>query len=83
LNDLQRAQLAPKRAAGEAALKLMDDHLAGREWFVGDLISLADIALFAYTHVAGEGDFDLTRYPNVLAWIERVKQQPGFLPIEA
>jgi glutathione S-transferase len=83
LNDLQRAQLAPKRAAGEAALKLMDDHLAGREWFVGDLISLADIALFAYSHVAGEGDFDLTRYPNVLAWIERVKQQPGFLPIEA
>ena len=83
LNDLQRAQLGPKRDAGDAALKLMDDHLADRDWFVGAGISLADIALFAYTHVADEGDFDLARYPKVSGWIERVKQQPGFVPIDA
>lgn len=83
LNEMQRAQLEPKRAAGEAALKLMDEHLAGRDWFVGDRISLADIALFAYTHVAGEGRFDLARYPNVLAWLDRVKALPRFIAIAA
>ena len=59
LNDLQRAQLPGKRAAGDAALKLMDEHLAGRRFFVGDRLSLADIALFAYTHVAEDGGYRL------------------------
>lgn len=83
LNDLQRLQMPPKRQAGNAALKLMEDHLNGREWFVGDGLSLADICLFAYTHVAGDAEFDLQRYPHVLEWIERVKGQPRFIPIEA
>ena len=83
LSDLQRLQMPPKRKAGNAALKLMDDHLGGREWFVGDELSLADICLFAYTHVAGDADFDLGRYPNVLEWIERMKAHPRFLPMEA
>ena len=52
-----------KRAAGEAALKLMDEHLGGRDWFVGDAITLADISLFAYTHVAEDGGFEPRRYP--------------------
>jgi glutathione S-transferase len=83
LTELQRLQMAPKRQAGNAALKLMEDHLNGRDWFVGDQVSLADICLFAYTHVAGDADFDLSRYPNVLAWIERVMEQPQYVPMGA
>jgi len=83
LNDLQRLQMPPKRQQGNAALKLMDDHLGGREWFVGDEVTLADICLFAYTHVAGDAEFDLKRYPNVLSWVERMKGHPRFLPMDA
>ena len=83
LSDLQRLQMPTKRQAGEAALKLMNDHLDGREWFVGEAISLADVCLFAYTHVAGDAEFDLSRYPHVLAWIERVKGDPRYLPMDA
>jgi glutathione S-transferase len=79
LSDLQRVQMPGKRQQGHAALKLMDEQLGGRDWFVGDSISLADICLFAYTHVAGEADFDLQRYSNVLAWIERVKAEPRYI----
>ena len=82
LNELQRLQMGPKREAGNAALKLMDDHLAGREWFVGDRITLADICLFAYTHVAGDADFRLNAFPNVVAWLDRVTREPGFIPME-
>jgi glutathione S-transferase len=83
LTELQRLQMTGKRVAGNEALKLMDDHLAGREWIVGDHMTLADICLFAYTHVAGEGDFDLKRYPHVVEWIERVKGQPRYLAMNA
>ena len=83
LNDAQRLQMAPKRQAGNAALKLMDEHLSGRDWFVGDAISLADICLFAYTHVADEADFDLELYPNVIRWMEQIMTQPGYIPMDA
>ena len=83
LNELQRALLPGKREAGDAALRLMDEHLAGRDFFVGGRLSLADIALYAYTHVADEGGFDLARYPAVASWLERVAAQPGHLPMEA
>jgi glutathione S-transferase len=73
--------LPVKREAGEAALALMDRHLADREWFVGDSLSLADICLFPYSSVAEEGGFDLARYPAVGAWLNRVAAQPGHLPI--
>src|SRR5690349_7205452 len=73
LNDVQRVQMPVKRKAGNEALKLMDDHLAGREWFVGTQMSLADIVLFAYTHLAGEADFNLGQYPRVQQWIELIK----------
>ncbi len=81
LTDLQRAQLPSRRAAGEAALALMDEHLQGRPFLVGDALTLADIALFAYTHVAGEGGFDLARYPAVAAWLARVASLPGHIAI--
>jgi glutathione S-transferase len=61
----------------------MDDHLKRADWFVGGALTLADICLFAYTHVAEAGEYDLTRYPAVEAWIERVKTEPGFVPFDA
>jgi glutathione S-transferase len=83
LSDAQRAQIPAKRAAGEAALALMDAHLARRPWFVGDGPTLADIALYAYTHVADEGGFALGDYPAVQAWLKRVAAAPGFIPLDA
>lgn len=83
LDDLQRALLPGKRAGGEAALRLMDDHLAGRDWFVGDAPSLADICLYAYSHVAEEGGFVLSPFPAVRAWIARVAAIQGYIPIDA
>jgi glutathione S-transferase len=83
LSDQQRMQMPGKRQAGNAALKLMNEHLNGREWFVGDEMTLADICLFAYTHVAGDADFDLKLYPHVLEWIEHIKGQPRFLAMDA
>jgi len=79
LSDAQRGLIPSKREAGEAALKLMDEHLARRSWFVGGRLSLADIALYAYSHVAGEGGFDLGRYPAVAAWLGRVAAEPGYV----
>jgi glutathione S-transferase len=83
LTELQRLQITGKRLAGNAALKLMDEHLSARGWFVADTMSLADICLFAYTHVAGDADFDLHRYPHVLEWVEQIKGQPRYLPMDA
>jgi len=81
LTELQRAQLPVKRAAGNAALTLMDEHLAQTPFFVGGRFTLADIALYAYTHVCEEGGFELHRYPAVQAWIERVAALPGHIAI--
>ncbi|WP_326524852.1 glutathione S-transferase family protein [Sphingomonas sp.] len=77
LSAAQAAQLDGKRAAGDAALALMDEHLVARDWFVGDGVTLADIALYPYTARAGEGGFDLDRYPAVQAWLRRVASLPG------
>ena len=81
LSDLQRANLPAKQAGGEAALALMDEHLGRRDWFVGDGVTLADIALYAYTHVAEEGGFSLQPYPAVRAWLARVAALPGHVKI--
>ncbi|WBO23685.1 glutathione S-transferase family protein [Sphingomonas abietis] len=83
LSAAQAASLPAKRAAGEAALALMDAHLAGRDFFVGGTLSLADIALYAYTHVAGEGGFDLDRWPAIRAWLARVAVMPGYIPMNS
>jgi glutathione S-transferase len=68
---------------GTKALAAMERHLDGRAWLVGDGMTIADIALYAYTHVAGEGGFDLEPFPAIRAWLERVAAQPGHVPIEA
>jgi glutathione S-transferase len=83
LSELQCSLLPGKREAGEAALRLMDEHLETRDYFVGGRLSLADIALYAYTHVAPEGGFDLARYPAVERWLSRVAAIPGHLPMAA
>ena len=83
LSEVQRATLPGKQAAGEAALTLMDEHLTNRDWFVIDRLTLADIALYAYTHVAEEGGFSLQPYPAVRAWLDRVAALPRHLPITA
>jgi glutathione S-transferase len=75
------ALLASKRDGGWAALKVMEDYLGKHDFFVG-AYSIADIALFAYTHVANEGRFPLDEFPNTRAWIERVKAQPEFIPMD-
>jgi glutathione S-transferase len=75
------AVLAARREGGWAALRVMERHLAARDFFARDY-SIADIALFAYTHVAHEGGFPLDEFPNVRAWLERVRATPGFVPME-
>jgi glutathione S-transferase len=69
------------RPRGYDALAVMEAQLKSREWFVGERYSVADIALYAYTHVADEGGFDLAGYPAIRAWLERVKSQPRYIPI--
>ena len=83
LSEAQRGQIPARRAAGEAALDVMERHLAGRRYFVGNGLTLADVALYAYTHSAGEGGFDLTRWPAVQAWLGAVEAEPGYVAITA
>ena len=82
LTDAQRIQMTGKREAGIAALDLMDRHLSERKWFVADRFSLADICLFAYTHVADEADLDLEAYPEIIAWMERIMLMPEHVGLD-
>ena len=78
------ADRLPERiAAGERALAAMERHLDDRQFLVGDGITLADIALYAYTHVAGEGGFDLEPYPAIRSWLARVAAEPNHVSIAA
>jgi glutathione S-transferase len=76
-------RLDERVAAGYRALDALERHLDGRSWLVGDGMTLADIALYAYTHVAPEGGFKLDCYPAIGAWLERVAGEPGHVPIDA
>ena len=81
MNEERRVALESKRKLGYEALGVMEGHLGSRDFFVGDRYSVADIALYAYTHVADEGGFDLERFAAVRAWLERVESQPAHVPI--
>ena len=83
LLDARAAFVPDKRAKGEAALRVMEQHLAAHRYFAAERYTIADIALYAYTHVADEGGFDLAPYPALRAWLERVRTQPGHVPIDA
>ena len=74
---------AEKHAKGYAALDIMEQHLSGNNFFAGNQYTIADIALYAYTHVAEEGKFDLSSYPNISKWLGRVRGQPGHAPMAA
>lgn len=75
------AEVEAKRKAGVLALRALETQMSGREFLVGEHYSIADIALFAYTHVAPEGGFELTGYPAIRAWMNRVAAQPGHIAI--
>jgi len=82
LTPERQAAIEQKRPLGYAALDVMERHLRTRAFFVADRYSIADIALYAYTHVADEGGFDLAGYPAIDAWLDRVAAQPGHITID-
>ena len=83
LDSPRRADLAKLRERGYQALAVMEKHLAGNAWFSGHDYGIADIALFAYTHCAEDGGFDLSAYPHVGGWLARVRAVPSFVPMPA
>jgi glutathione S-transferase len=82
LSPLQELDLPGRVEKGYAALGVMEQHLARHQYFVGGRYGLADIALYAYTHVAPEGNFDLDHYPHVSSWLARVASQPGYVSMD-
>lgn len=74
-------ELPALRRKGHAALAVMEQHLARRDWLVGPGCTVADLALYAYTHCAQEGGFDLSSYPGVRRWLARVAAEPGHVPL--
>ncbi len=81
MTEERRLALETRQKLGYEALGVMEDHLSRNDYFVARRYTVADIALYAYTHVAGEGGFDLAGYPSVRAWLGRVAAQPGHIPI--
>lgn len=81
--EAHEARLQDKMAPGYAALDVMERHLGQRRYFVGDEYTIADIALFAYTHVAHEGGFDLAGYPAIRAWLDRVRAEADHVPMKS
>ena len=79
LTPERRAALVEKKRAGDAALGVMETHLASRTFFVGERYTIADIALYAYTHLAHQCDYDLTPFPAVRDWLDRVEAEPGYV----
>jgi len=81
-DSARRSELPHLAEKGRDALSVMDGHLSDQDYFAGNSYSIADIALYAYTHVAAEGGFDLTPYTHTRAWLERCQAQPGHIPIQ-
>ncbi|MDQ6645937.1 MAG: glutathione S-transferase family protein [Pseudomonadota bacterium] len=78
----RRSELPALHQRGMRTLAVMEQHLAANDWFVGGAYGVADIALYAYTHCAGEGGFDLSTFPNIGAWLGRAQAQPGHSPMQ-
>jgi glutathione S-transferase len=83
LPDDRKAEYESKQAGGYRALAVMEQQLKKMPFLTGDTITLADISLFAYTHVAHEGGFDLSAYPSIRNWINLIKNQNGYIPMKA
>lgn len=81
IDSPRRADLPNLRARGNQALAVMEKHLSSTVWFSSTGYGIADIALFAYTHCAADGGFDLSKFPKLTDWLARVRAQPGFVPM--
>ena len=81
LRERRKGEFPLLMERGNAALGVMETHLKKTDWFAGGRYSVADIALYGYTHCAAEGDFDLSLYPAVSAWLARVAERPGYIPL--
>jgi len=79
--EKKRALVPEWHAKGNAALAVMETHLTKHDWFAGGRYSIADIALYGYTHCASEGGFELSRYPALTRWLSRIASQPGHIPL--
>jgi glutathione S-transferase len=79
--EKRAAEVPEKQRGGRAALDVMEAHLRDRPFLVADRYTIADVALYAYTHAAGEGGFDLSAYPAIGSWLVRVAAEPGHVPI--
>ena len=79
----READLEARQAPGYAALSVLENQLLTREFLTGDHFTIADIALYAYTHVADEGGFDLDRFPAINAWFKRAEARPGYVPMDS
>lgn len=77
----RQSDLESKKAGGYRALDILEQQLSGDDFIANNAYSIADIALYAYSHVAGEGGFDLGSYPRIRAWLERVESQAGYVPM--
>jgi glutathione S-transferase len=82
LPESRRAEYEAKQAGGHKALSVMERQLAATPYLAGEAMTTADISLYAYTHVAHEGGFDLTGYPSIQGWIRRVEQHPNYIGME-
>jgi glutathione S-transferase len=80
--EKRRHLIAEWHSMGNAALGVMPKHLSKNDWFAGGQYSIADIALYGYTHCAHDGGFQLRRYPAAVAWLTRVECQPRYVPLE-
>jgi len=78
----RRAEYESKQEGGHKALSIMDRQLSESEWLIGDQITIADISLYAYTHVAHEGGFELQQYTSILRWFDVMQQQPNYLGMD-
>ena len=81
LPEDKRAEFEAKQIGGNNALMIMNKHLAHHSYFVGGVLSIADISLFAYTHKAAEGGFNLAEYPHIKQWIKRIESEARFIPM--
>ncbi len=79
--DEYKIELEQKKILGYAALNVMEKHLENKIFFVGNRYTIADISLYAYTHMASEGGFDLSGFPNILSWLKGVESQPRYITI--
>ncbi len=80
-DEIGEERYREKLDGGHRALSILDDHLRDRDWIAAGAYTLADVSLYAYTHVAATGDYELDRFDAVVAWHERVRSQPRHLPI--